>query len=147
MAENPSYEELEQRIQALERENRELKQANSELKEYKRNFKSLFNSTQDAIMVINAANGEILDVNPSVGEILGYKKEELVGEHFTILFPPVLQSSDQFLPEEPEFFGGAFKQEFFRPDGMVCLLDLSASMTSWQEKTVILATFHEVPEW
>lgn len=140
MAEKPSYEELEQRIQALE-------QANRELKEYKRNFKSLFNSTQDAIMVINAANGEILDVNPAVSDILGYKKEELIGEHFTILFPPVLQSTDQFLPEEPEYFGGAFKQEFFRPDGMVCLLDLSASMTSWKEKTVILATFHELPEW
>ncbi len=140
MAEKPSYEELEQRIQALEQENRELK-------EYKRNFESLFNSTQDAIMVINAANGEILDVNPAVSDILGYKKEELIGEHFTILFPPVLQSTDQFLPEEPEYFGGAFKQEFFRPDGMVCLLDLSASMTSWKEKTVILATFHELPEW
>ena len=147
MAEKPSYEELEQRIQVLEKENSNLKRANLELEEYKINFRSLFNSTQDAIMVINATNGKVLAVNPAVAEILGYKKDDLIGEHFSILFPPMLQSSDDFLPEEPQFFGGAFKQEFFRPDGMVCLLDLSASMVSWKQKTVIMATFHELPDW
>jgi len=147
MEEKPSYEELEQRILVLEKENSELKQTNLELEEYKINFRSLFNSTQDAIMVINATNGKVLAVNPAVAEILGYKKDDLIGEHFSILFPPMLQSSDDFLPEEPQFFGGAFKQEFFRPDGMVCLLDLSASMVSWKQKTVIMATFHELPDW
>ncbi len=147
MSEKPSYEELQQRFQALEKENSDLKQANLELEEYKINFRALFNSTQDAIMIINAANGEIMAVNPAVAEILGYKKDNLIGEHFSILFPPMLQSTDEFMPEEPQFFGGAFKQEFFRPDGMVCLLDLSASMVSWKQKTVIMATFHELPDW
>ncbi len=147
MSEKPSYEELQQRFQALEKENSDLKQANLELEEYKINFRALFNSTQDAIMIINAANGEIMAVNPAVAEILGYKKDNLIGEHFSFLFPPMLQSTDEFMPEEPQFFGGAFKQEFFRPDGMVCLLDLSASMVSWKQKTVIMATFHELPDW
>ncbi len=147
MAEKESYEELEQRILVLEKENSDFKQANLELEEYKINFRSLFNSTQDAIMIINAANGKIMAVNPAVADILGYENEDLIGEHFSILFPPVLQSTDELLPEEPQFFGGAFKQEFFRPDGMVCLLDLSASMVSWEQKTVIMATFHELPDW
>ncbi len=147
MDEKPSYEELEQRIQVLEKENSELKQTNLELEEYKINFRALFNSTQDAIMIINATNGKIMGVNPAVADILGYKKEDLIEEHFSILFPPMLQSTDEMLPEEPQFFGGAFKQEFFRPDGMVCLLDLSASMVSWKQKTVIMATFHELPDW
>jgi len=147
MAEKPGYEELEQRIQVLEKENRDLRQANTELEEFKVNFRSLFNSTQDAIMIINAANGKVMAVNPAVADVLGYKKEDLVGEHFSILFPPMLQSTDEMLPEEPQFFGGAFKQEFFRPDGMVCLLDLSASMVLWEQKTVIMATFHELPDW
>ena len=147
MADKPSYEELEQRILVLEQEKSDLKQANLELEEFKINFRSLFNSTQDAIMIINAVNGEVVAVNPAVADVLGYKKEDLIGEHFSILFPPALESTNELIHEEPQFFGGAFKQEFFRPDGMVCLLDLSASMVSWQQKTVIMATFHELPDW
>ncbi len=46
------------------------------LREMEANYRTLFNSTQDAIFVHNADTGEVLDVNQGMLNMYGYSREE-----------------------------------------------------------------------
>ncbi|MFO7883421.1 MAG: PAS domain-containing protein, partial [Desulfobacteraceae bacterium] len=63
MVEKPSYEELEKRIQELEKTESEHKLAEDRMKK-------IFNNTQDAIF-IHDLEGKILDVNDRMCRIYG----------------------------------------------------------------------------
>jgi PAS domain S-box-containing protein len=43
-------------------------------------YRRLFETAQDAILILNADTSQITDANPFVGELLGYSKQELVGK-------------------------------------------------------------------
>lgn len=45
-----------------------------------RRYRRLFESAHDGILILDAASGRILDVNPFLLALLGYKAEELVGK-------------------------------------------------------------------
>ncbi|MFP4128032.1 MAG: PAS domain S-box protein, partial [Desulfonatronovibrio sp.] len=68
MAEKPTYEELERRIQELEKAESELILAEDRLKK-------IFDNTQDAIF-IHDLEGKILDVNDKMCRMYGLTKEE-----------------------------------------------------------------------
>ena len=53
MSENPKYEELKQRVEALERETVELKRSEQSLKEKERFLESMFDAIQDGIIVLD----------------------------------------------------------------------------------------------
>lgn len=50
-------------------------------------FSSIFSSANDAIFIIDTSNGIITDCNPRASELTGYRIEELIGSHNSILFP------------------------------------------------------------
>ena len=68
MAEKPTYEELERRIQELEK-------AESELSLPKDRLEKIFDNAQDAIF-IHDLEGKILDVNDKMCRMFGLTKEE-----------------------------------------------------------------------
>ena len=43
-------------------------------------YQRLFESARDGILILDAMNGQIVDVNPFLIEMLGYSKEELMGK-------------------------------------------------------------------
>jgi nitrogen fixation negative regulator NifL len=43
-------------------------------------YRRLFESAQDGILILEAASGQIIDINPFLTEMLGYVKEELMGK-------------------------------------------------------------------
>jgi two-component system CheB/CheR fusion protein len=45
-------------------------------------YRRLFEYARDGIVIVDAASGEILDVNPFTEQLLGYRREELVGQKF-----------------------------------------------------------------
>ena len=44
-------------------------------------YRRLFESAKDGIIILNADNGEIVDVNPFITNNLDYLKEDLIGKH------------------------------------------------------------------
>lgn len=44
-------------------------------------YRRLFESAQDAIVIVDAASGEVTDVNPSALALFGYSREELLGRN------------------------------------------------------------------
>jgi PAS domain S-box-containing protein len=55
----------------------ELKQAEAAVRESEQNYHEIFNATNDAIFIHDAATGDILDVNRTALETLGYGREEV----------------------------------------------------------------------
>lgn len=53
------------------------KQMEEELKELERNYREIFNSTNEAIFVQDMQTRNIVDVNKAAGEMLGYSPEEI----------------------------------------------------------------------
>ena len=43
-------------------------------------YRRLFETAQDGILILNAQNGEITDVNPFLSNMLGYSKQDLLGK-------------------------------------------------------------------
>ena len=52
-----------------------------DLQVYENRYRRLFESAKDGIIILNADNGEIVDVNPFLISMLGYSKENLLTKH------------------------------------------------------------------
>jgi PAS domain S-box-containing protein len=59
----------------------ERKKAEKKLKESEQKYRGLFESTTDGIIVLDA-RGEISDVNTRALELLGFKREDMIGSNF-----------------------------------------------------------------
>lgn len=59
----------------------ERKKAEKKLKESEQKYRGLFESTTDGIIVLDA-RGEISDVNTKAIELLGFKREDMIGSNF-----------------------------------------------------------------
>jgi PAS domain S-box-containing protein len=68
--------ELEHKIkQAVHR-----RQAEKALRDSETRYRRLFEAAQDGILIIDATNGEIIDANPFVRDLLGYTLDDLRGK-------------------------------------------------------------------
>ena len=68
--------ELLARVQAMER----IKRAEDALQASEVRYRRLFETAQDGILILDAATGEIDDVNPFLAHMLGYTRREMLGE-------------------------------------------------------------------
>ncbi len=75
-----SYQTLNRANFQLARQFEERRQAEAALKERERLFRTIFNTSPDAIMLSRLADSVIVDVNPGFTELTGYGKDEVVGK-------------------------------------------------------------------
>ena len=61
-------------------------QTSRQLQQSEENFRAFFNTSMDYLWVLNS-QGEILDINNTVLDNLGYTREELVGRHILFVYP------------------------------------------------------------
>lgn len=73
MAEKPSYQELEKKIQALE-------QSEKKLRESEERFRLAFHTSPDAFNLNRASDGMYIDINQGFTKILGYTREDVIGK-------------------------------------------------------------------
>jgi PAS domain S-box-containing protein len=70
---------FDQMAQALEQRESESKSTNQSLKVSEMRYRRLFETAQDGILILNADTGQIDDVNPFLTDMLGYSREQLLG--------------------------------------------------------------------
>jgi PAS domain S-box-containing protein len=70
---------FDQMAQALEHREVERQSANYALKTSETRYRRLFETAQDGILILNADTGQIDDVNPFLTNLLGYTREQLLG--------------------------------------------------------------------
>lgn len=70
---------LEDGISVLQRDITERKQAEIELRQSEQRFQQMFNHSPDMVVIVSMADHRYIDVNQKFCEILGYRREELIG--------------------------------------------------------------------
>ena len=93
------YEENGQSvIQANIRDITERKQVEEALEISETRYRRLFETAQDAILILDAPTGVITDANPFIKQMLGYSQEELVGKELWQLglFKDITASQEVF---------------------------------------------------
>jgi PAS domain S-box-containing protein len=100
MSSKPTYEELERRINALEKEVAERKRVEAELREIEDQYRLLYKNAPLPYQSLDE-NGLILMVNPAWLDTLGYPKEEVLGKSFGDFLHP--DWADHFKENFPRF--------------------------------------------
>jgi len=70
---------FDQMAQALEHREAARQSADQALKASEMRYRRLFETAQDGILILNAGTGQIDDVNPFLTNLLGYTREQLLG--------------------------------------------------------------------
>ena len=70
---------FDQMTQALKDRQVERHAANHALRNSEMRYRGLFETAQDGILILNAETGQIDDVNPFLTDLLGYTREQLLG--------------------------------------------------------------------
>ena len=130
----PTYEELAQRVQELEKAESERNRAEQLLRESEEHLSSIFRSAP--IGIGSVVNRELKKVNFRLCEITGYNEEELVGQNSRILYPSI---------EDFEFVGrekyaqigdhgtGTVETHWQRKDGTIIDILLSSTPVDMQD--------------
>ena len=99
MAHKPTYEELEQRIEELEKESVERKRVEGALEASTRRYKAIVEGSPDMIYVLDS-EGHFSFVGGAVESLLGFTLEELIGKHFTsIIWPEDIKKAERHFGE------------------------------------------------
>jgi PAS domain S-box-containing protein len=135
------YEQTQRQILALRAAPRTAKKPPQASEE---KFKTIFQESLDAILLIHGTNGQILELNRAAERILGYENGSLLGQHFSVLLPPAPKEN---LLERMRLHDAVFAgQEFIRADGSVCPVDLTATVIVLGQEKSVLTTLREVSE-
>jgi PAS domain S-box-containing protein len=117
------------------------------LKESERKYRILYENTPYSIALINS-NGVIVDCNPTVENLIGYNKEDLIGKNFTKL--PIIpsESMQSIVDAFRKFIKGV---QFHRIDlqiqhknGTLIWVNLQASILKIKQKTFVQAIFTDI---
>jgi PAS domain S-box-containing protein len=126
---------------------RQILQTDQERQRTQAQFKALFDESLDVILVIDGHNSRILNVNNMVRPALHYEPANLIGKHFSTLFPPETEAEQAQIVDELQAFGHVFaSQEFLRLDGSICPMDLTATIIPWKNDRAILITLRDASE-
>jgi len=91
MTKNPTYEELEQRVEELERESFERKRAEEELRYQKKRLESLIEYSSLAIVTVDEGHN-IISCNRDFEELFYFRESEIVGKNLDELI-----ASDEYI--------------------------------------------------
>lgn len=107
-------------------------------------YRNIFQKSQDIQIIVNVNNLTIIETNTAMQQILGFEEKNIVGQHFTRLFPSGSRFSKSF--EDIKNYGHIFVEEFKRTDGSLCIMDLTATLIPWNKENAILVTLRDVTQ-
>ncbi len=127
---------------------RQYAQAEKALRESEEKFRNLFKYAKDAIILADTQTGLIVDVNTAGCKMLGLPKKKIIGMHQSAIHPPELAEKYKKV-----FKGhvekGVVNDEYMivqRADGKQIPVDISTSLITTGDKTIIQGIFRDVSE-
>ncbi|MBW1962092.1 MAG: PAS domain S-box protein [Deltaproteobacteria bacterium] len=156
MAGKPSYEELKQRVKALEKNESEQRHSEGILKEIGALFHGLFKHISDGVILIEK-DGHIALANPAAERILGLKRSNIEKRNY--ISPDWCVTRADGTPMPPEEMAGrrAMKEMqpvddvvmgIGRPDGSLAWLNVSAAPVINEAKELlgVIGIFKDITE-
>lgn len=138
---------LRDQMAELSQSEAERGQAGETLRESELRFHKIFNHSNDAILVIDPAQGEILDVNPRACGMLGYSREELLSTPITAIHP-------KEMPQLLAFAQSVFDKGYGWTNELTCMTksddtipaEISASVIDIAGRTCLIAMVRDITE-
>ncbi len=154
MNKQPTYEELEQRVVDLKKENIKLKRSDGLLRDQKRTeaalreseekYRLLFESAQDGIVVVNK-KGNFLCANEAAARNLGYNEEEFL--ELNIVDIEAKESKDEFEEHFSTMLKGRrlnFETLHRKKDGSLINVDVSLNIFDFKGEKVTYSFWRNI---
>lgn len=124
----------------------ERKRAEKQLAESEYKYHSLIDLAGDAIFIIDAATGLIIDCNRSASNLLGRAKSDIINSSQTTLHPDNQFEHYQRLINEHIVSGKAIAEDMSvqHQDGRIIPVDITATMIELGGNPVILGVFRDI---
>ena len=108
----------------------------------------LFETSHDAIFIADAESGTIINANKKAVDMLGYSREEIIGMHQTQLHPKEEVTHYSKIFKEHVQTGNGFSRDLYirHKNGSKIPVEISASVTSFENKRIILGIFRDITE-
>lgn len=110
-------------------------------------YRSIFDQSQDVLIVVDTDTGCILSVNHTIDQVLGYDSREVVGKHFSDLYPSRREHAGESAATVRIHGAVIEAQEVLRADGTSLRMDLTATLIPWDDATTaFLFTLRDASE-
>ncbi len=132
------------------RDNTDRKLAQAALHEREAHFRQIWELTSDAL-VLSDAEGMVLDANPAYLLLYGYSRDQIVGQHFSLIFPEEQQA--EAMAQYKALFTHTTPPEVFEAvvrhaDGTKRIVESRATFFTTQEgqRTALLSTIRNITQ-
>jgi PAS domain S-box-containing protein len=148
MASKPTYEELEQRVKALEKDAAVRKKVEGALVESEEKCRLTFESAVDAIFWADPETGLITNCNRAAESLLEKRRGEIIGQHQTTLHPPARARhySKMFKRHIEEKGSVDDEAEIITKSKRIIPVHITASVTLARGKPIIQGIFRDITE-
>ncbi len=143
----PSVYQGRHAVQVFGRDISERKRAQLALEQSDEKFGVIFRESLDAIIIVDAETELIFSVNPSTNRVLKYDAQDILGQHFSLLFPQENKFEERELIQRLRAYGAVLESQLFlRGDGVVIPMDLTATLIPWDHGKAIVVTLRDTSE-
>jgi PAS domain S-box-containing protein len=125
----------------------ERQEAEKALRESEEKYRVLMDNAGESIVLVDT-NGDILEANKKMLELLGYSPEELIGVHFSRIHPPADMERIQaaFNDNIAAGYGALSNTRIVRRDGQEIPVDITGAVVRFTGKTVIQEIIRDISE-
>ena len=127
----------------------ERKKVGEQLRQAEEKYRMQFEGSLDAIFVIDAETGMIIDCNPAATKLVEREKSELIGQHQRILHPKEkieAGTSRSFRQYDEERQGQVLETQVVTKTGEIKDVAITASLLEFGGKKVLQGTFRDITE-
>jgi PAS domain S-box-containing protein len=136
-------------LQATVRDINQRKQVEKSLRESEERYRTLFTEAMDGICLVDLKTGVIIDCNQALAALVGRDKTELIGQHQTILHPPVADG-EVFSPTFKQHLGDkawqVLEAQIVGRSGEIRLAEIKANHIILKGKTVVQKIFRDITD-
>ena len=143
MVEKPTYEELEQRVNAFETESVEWKQTERKLQESQKRYSTLSEASFEGILIHE--NGIVVDTNRRFAEMYGYDLDELIGKNALELIPP--EHRDTVRKHIASGYEGPYEIPGLRKDSSTFQTEIRVRHMTTDERSLRVAVVGDITEY
>jgi two-component system CheB/CheR fusion protein len=135
-------------IQCLVRDITQRKKTEEKLKISETRYRSLFESAKDGILVLDAENGSIMEINPYLMDMLGYSKDQLVDKSIWEVgfFKNIIDNKDKFLKLQQNKFVKYEDLPLETADGRKINVEFISKVFSIENNKVIQCFIREITD-
>jgi PAS domain S-box-containing protein len=111
-------------------------------------YRGLFEASRDAILIIDASTGQIIDANPFIEDLLVYSPTEFIGKKFWQigLFKDIAKNQEQFLRLQREKYVHYEELPLEKKSGEIINVEFGSNVYNVENATVIQCNLRDITD-